>query len=207
MNLLRAVFPERVVCVACARPSKGELLCADCAAELETLRLDAMYHGTYRYQGVAKKLVHRLKFDNVTAAATVLARAMAQDALQLHLPPDTVVTWVTMPEKRKRMRGIDHGQVLAQAVALRLGLPAKRLLIRSEKHSLRTQRGASRAQRLQNLQGLFTAETALPRHVLLVDDVTTTGATMQTCAQCLFSGGAKVYTLTATRVMERWSNR
>lgn len=200
MNLLRALYPERVVCVACGRPSNGELVCAACTKELEGLRLDGLrLHAAYRYEGVAKKLVHRLKFDNVTAAATVLARAMAMDAVLLHLPPDTVVTWVTMPEKRKRIRGIDHGQVLARAVALRLGLQARRLLIRSEKHSLRTQRGSSRARRLQNLQGLFTAEEHLPRHVLLVDDVTTTGATMQTCTQCLCQGGARVFGLTATR--------
>lgn len=201
MNLLRVIYPERVVCVVCSRPTHGEFLCADCQEELEKLRLDgARLHASYRYEGVAKKLVHRLKFDNVTAAATVLARAMALDAAKLHLPPDTVVTWVTMPEKRKRVRGIDHGQVLAQAVALRLGLETKRLLIRSDKHSMRTQRGASRAKRLQNLQGLFTAEKNLPRHVLLVDDVTTTGATLQTCTQCLCRGGARVTCLTATRV-------
>lgn len=201
MNLLRVIYPERVVCVVCSRPSHGEFLCSVCQEELEKLRLDgAKLHASYRYEGVAKKLVHRLKFDNVTAAATVLARAMALDAVKLRLPPDTVVTWVTMPEKRKRMRGIDHGQVLAQAVALRLGLKAKRLLIRSNKHGMRTQRGASRAQRLQNLQGLFAAEKDLPRHVLLVDDVTTTGATLQICTQCLCRGGARVTSLTATRV-------
>lgn len=201
MNLLRVIYPERVVCVVCSRPSHGEFLCSVCQEELEKLRLDgAKLHASYRYEGVAKKLVHRLKFDNVTAAATVLARAMALDAVKLRLPPDTVVTWVTMPEKRKRMRGIDHGQVLAQAVALRLGLKAKRLLIRSNKQSMRTQRGASRAQRLQNLQGLFAAEKDLPRHVLLVDDVTTTGATLQICTQCLCRGGARVTSLTATRV-------
>ncbi len=201
MNLWRVVYPERVVCVACGRPSRGELLCTACAEELDTLRLDSpRLHAAYRYAGVAKKLVHRLKFDNVTAAATVLARGMALDAVQMHLPPDTVVTWVTMPDKRRRMRGIDHGQVLARAVALRLGLECRRLLIRSEKHSLRTQRGASRAKRLQNLQGLFAAEGNLPRHVLLVDDVTTTGATLQTCTQCLCRDGARVFCLTATRV-------
>lgn len=201
MNLLKALYPERVVCVACGRPSRGELLCAACAEELEKLRLDGpRLHAAYRYEGVAKRLVHRLKFDNVTAAATVLARAMAMDAVQMHLPPDTVVTWVTMPEKRRRMRGIDHGQVLARAVALRLGLECRRLLIRSPRHSLRTQRGATRAQRLQNLQGLFAAEEHPPRHVLLVDDVTTTGATMQTCTQCLCQRGARVFGLTATRV-------
>lgn len=201
MNLLRVLYPERVVCVVCGRPSRGELLCAPCEDELKKLRLDGTReHASYKFEGVARKLVHRLKYDNVTAAATLLARAVALDAAKMGLSPDTVVTWVTMPEKRKRIRGIDHGQVLARAVGLRLGYPVKRLLIRSGKHPLRTQRGSSRARRLRNLQGLFTVEAELPKYILLVDDVTTTGATMETCSTCLRQGGAHVVCLTATKV-------
>lgn len=202
MSLLSILYPERVVCVACGRPSNGQLLCSHCAAELEDLRLDgALELAAYRYDGVAKTLVHRLKFDNVTAAATVLARGMALDAMKLHLSPDTVITWVTMPEKRKRERGIDHGQVLARAVGLRLQLPVKRLLVRSEERPFATQRGSSKERRLRNLRGMFTAGKELPRYVLLVDDVTTTGATMETCAACLRAGGAHVLTLSATKVV------
>lgn len=201
MNLLRALYPERVVCVACGRPSQGDLLCTKCEDELKQLRLDGTReHASYRFEGVARQLVHRLKYDNVTAAATILARTVALDAAKLGLSPDTVVTWVTMPEKRRRIRGIDHGQVLARAVGLRLGYPVKRLLIRSGKHPLRTQMGSDRAARLRNLQGKFSAEAELPRYVLLVDDVTTTGATMEICSTCLRQGGAHVVCLTATKV-------
>lgn len=202
MNLLRILYPERVICAVCQRPAGGELICPACAEELEGLRLDGLTErAAYRYDGVAKKLVHRLKYDNMTAAATVLARAMALDAMRLYLPPDTVVTWVTMPRRRMLERGIDHGQVLARAVALRLGLKAKRLLIRSGENPFRTQRGSSKEKRLRNLQGMFTAEKNLPRYILLVDDVLTTGATLETCSACLRKGGAHVICLTATKVV------
>ena len=201
MKLMRMVYPERVVCIVCGRPSRGEFLCPVCAGELEELRLPGeREHASYRYDGVAKKLVHRLKFDCVTAAAAVLARAMALDAAKLHPSPDAVVTWVSMPEKRKRIRGIDHGRVLASAVGLRLNLPVKQLLIRSGKHPLRTQRGSSKERRMRNLVGMFTPAENLPRYILLVDDVTTTGATMETCCACLRQAGAHVIHLTATKV-------
>lgn len=201
MNLLRALYPERVICVVCGRPSQGEFLCGKCEEELRELRLEGTReHASYKFEGVARNLVHRLKYDNVTAAATILARAVALDAAKLGLSPDTVVTWVTMPEKRKGIRGIDHGQVLARAVGLRLGFPVKRLLIRSGKHPLRTQMGSDRAARLRNLQGKFSAEKELPKYILLVDDVTTTGATMEACSACLRQGGAHVVCLTATKV-------
>lgn len=202
MKLLRALYPERVVCLVCGRPTDGEFLCAGCEAELAELRLDSPgQRAAYHYDGVAKKLVHCLKYDCVTAAATVLAREISRCAVQLHLSPDTVVTWVTMPGLRKKMRGIDHGQVLAQAVGLRLGLPVKPLLIRSGKHPLRTQRGSSKARRLRNLEGLFSPVEELPKYVLLVDDVTTTGATMETCCNCLRRAGAQVNHLAATKVV------
>lgn len=202
MKLLRALYPERVICVACGRPSDGEFLCPKCEEELAALRLDSPgQHAAYHYDGVAKELVHRLKYDCLTASATVLAREISRCAVQLHLSPDTVVTWVTMPDLRRKMRGIDHGRVLAQAVALRLGLPARQLLIRSGKHPLRTQRGSSKAKRLRNLVGMFSPVEEMPKYVLLVDDVTTTGATMETCCACLRRAGAQVTHLAATKVV------
>lgn len=202
MKLLRALYPERVICVVCGRPADGEFLCPRCEEELAELRLDSPgERAAYCYDGVAKELVHRLKYDCVTAAATVLAREISRCAMQLHLSPDTVVTWVTMPKLRKKMRGIDHGQVLAQAVGLRLGLPVRQLLIRSGKHPLRTQRGSSKARRLRNLVGMFSPVEELPKYILLVDDVTTTGATMETCCACLRQAGAQVIHLAATKVV------
>lgn len=202
MSLLRIIYPERVLCAACARPSHGEWLCENCRSEMESLRLDgAREHSSYRYEGVVRQLVHRLKFDNMTAAATILAQGMALDALKMHIAPDTVVTWVTMPDKRRKERGIDHGRVLARAVALRLGLECRALLVRSAERPFDTQRGKDKQRRLRNLEGLFSPVESLPRYVLLVDDVCTTGATMETCAGCLRRGGAHVMTITAAKVV------
>lgn len=123
--LLDALYPERTACLVCARPSRGERLCPACAAELDALRLDGAHDGwmgaAYRYQGAARKLVHQLKYGCVEDAARLLALAMADTARGMGLPPDTVVTWVSMPERRRRMRGIDHGRLLAEHVAASLG--------------------------------------------------------------------------------------
>ena len=204
--LLDVFYPERAACLVCGRPSHGMQLCTGCAAELNVLRLDGereLWLGAaYRYQGVARKLVHRLKYDCVEDAVRLLACAMAENARAMALPRDTVVTWVSMPEKRRRMRGIDHGRLLAESVAGAMGLTCRALLERCGRGLGRTQRGLGRTARQLNLQGAFRCAGDIPSHVLLVDDVYTTGATMRECTACLREGGAcRVDTLTACRVM------
>lgn len=119
----------------------------------------------------------------------------------LTLPPETVVTWVTMPRRRLRSRGIDHGRLLAEAVAAELGLPCCQLLNRRNDRS-RAQAQMNLTGRLQNLTGAFSPDHAMDFPVLLVDDVLTTGTTARRCADALRQGGATGITvLTVTRAL------
>ncbi len=227
--LMDAVYPRGIVCLCCAMPSHGALLCQDCREEIERLRLQeplcplcghptengrcGFCHGqvpgrmraVWRHTGAARTLVHRLKHGAMADSAAVMAEAMADEALSLSLPEDTVVTWVAMPAARRRVRGIDHGRVLAQAVAARLGLPCQGLLARREEG--RTQQGLDRQARLTNLKDGFACVGRLNAPVLLVDDVMTTSATARACAECLLKAGApSVTVLTATQAGSRFTD-
>ena len=220
--LLSAVYPRRTICLLCAGLSRGESLCEACQERLVGAQLTGTLcpvcghplegtacrfcHGkspcrmrsVWRHEDAALILVHRLKYQAVADCALPLARGMADMAQTMNLPPDTVVTWVTMPRKRLRERGVDHGRVLAEATARLLGLPCQRLLIRrGEGH---TQHGLNREERLKNLMDAFFCEEKLTRPVLLVDDVMTTSATARSCAKCLRAAGApEVVVITATQ--------
>jgi ComF family protein len=183
----------------------GELLCPDCEDGLKTMRLtpaergDGSIQSVYRYDGVAKMLVRLLKEDCTADAALVLADGISAAVRDMHLPPDTLITWVSMPELRRRKRGIDHGRTLCEAVAVQTGLEVRQLLVRTR--HVHTQRGLNRDKRLTNLEGRFTAKVEPGRPVLLVDDVLTTGATADVCVRALRQAGSgPVYVLTATRV-------
>jgi len=146
--------------------------------------------------------VHRLKYDGIVQAASVLAISMAEMLREALLPEDLVVTSVPMPARRRRERGIDHGRELAQCVAAQMHLPYCMLMKRSG--GGRTQQGLSREKRLRNLTGAFTAELLDGRPVLLIDDVFTTGATAQICAQALRDAGAgNVWVITATQAQRK----
>ena len=223
---LEVLYPTGLTCLLCGEPSRGETLCADCARSLAEERLtgpvcprcghplredvcafcgeDFPAHGmraVWRHAGAARTLVHRLKYEGLTEAVPILSRGMAEAAEKLPLPKDTVVTWVTMPAKRLRERGVDHGRCLAEATAKRLGYEARPLLLRVREPE--TQQGLNRASRMTNLKGSFRAQDAQGLTVLLCDDVTTTGATALLCAACLKAGGAAaVWIVTATQSAE-----
>lgn len=204
-RLEEVLWPRGFECICCDEYSQGLQLCTACRRELADLRLSPEHAGNdmvrslFRYDGAAKKLVLALKLENVADAALPLAEAMADAIKDMQLPPETVLTWVTMPEIRRRKRGIDHGRRLCEAVAKCSGMPAQRLLSRTGR--FHTQRGLSREERLRNLNGTIVCHQAVTIPVLLIDDVLTTGATISVCAEVLQKAGAPaVYALTATKV-------
>lgn len=206
MRLLRvladALWPRGLQCLCCERCTDGELLCPECAAQLQRLRLpmeNGPVQSVWVYSGCASRLVVGLKDNCIADCAKVLAEGMAEVVRDMQLPSDTVLTWATMPKARLRERGIDHGRMLCEEIAARTGMKARKLLVRTRDGH--TQRGLSKVQRWRNLEGRFGCKEALSGAVLLIDDVLTTGATVQTCSDVLKRGGAQeVFVITATRV-------
>lgn len=118
-------------------------------------------------------------------------REFAQDiALRLEcygVTAQTVITWAPTSDARRRIRGVDQSEILARHVAAFLRLPTKQLL---RKVTRLAQTGAPRSQRLSQVQ--FIAR--VPRHVtsvIVIDDVVTTGATMNAAVRALQSQGVR----------------
>ncbi len=206
-SIREVISPNGLLCMICDDRSQGEYLCVNCRRALNALRIkpeDASAEGVrsvYRYDGVPKKLVCMLKFELQTDAAEVLADAMAEEILRMNLPPETVLTWVTMPDIRRIKRGIDHGRILCEAVASRCHFPARQLLIRTRRN-LHTQRGLGSKARMKNLRGTIVCRERFSGTVVLIDDVTTSGATANVCTEVLLKAGAeRVIPLAATRAI------
>jgi ComF family protein len=90
--------------------------------------------------------------------------------------------------QRRRRRGFDPAAELTAAVAPRLGLPACACLVRRDRER---QRGATRVQRRRAGRLAIELRAPPPRRVLLIDDVHTTGATLDACARVLRAGGCE----------------
>lgn len=210
--LLDLVYPEGAVCRACGKISSGDILCASCRTALrsdgslfrwDTEELDPELTAYYLtpHTGIARALVLRLKHQAEACAARPLADLLLPLPKDFSFSPDTVVTWVTMPETRRRDRMIDHGRILAEAAAKQLGLPCRQLIIRRETRE-KNQASLRREARQENLKNAFRPAEEISFPVLLVDDVLTTGTTARRCADALREGGAgQVTVLTFTRAV------
>ena len=136
------LWPHALGCLCCEELCPGQLLCPDCQSALDAMKLpddlskEGNVNSVYRYDGIARQLVVLLKDQCMADAADVLAQEMANAVKAMELPPDTVLTWVTMPEVRRKKRGIDHGRTLCKAVAKQMGMPMKQLLIRRDRKSV-----------------------------------------------------------------------
>ena len=210
MRLLRwleeILWPRGLGCLCCDEYCSGGLLCPTCRQALEAMKLQGDSAGegeirsVYRYESVARQLVVQLKDHCVADAAAVLADEMSAMIETMALPSNTVLTWVTMPEKRRIQRGIDHGRTLCEAISQKTGLPVRQLLRRTK--NSHTQRGLSRKARLTNIANSIGCEEHIDVPVLLIDDVLTTGATVSVCSNALRNAGApQVFALTATKVV------
>lgn len=158
-----------------------------------------------RFDGAARELVHRLKYGDRTELALTLGRMMAQAGHELLAEADFIVP---IPLHRTRLwtRRFNQAAALAQVLAQHSGVafgPAALARVKRTKQQI----GLTRPQRAENLQGAFKVLPGMKplvegRRILLVDDVLTTGATVNAAARALLRAGAtEVDILTFARVV------
>ena len=179
-------------------PVPHPLICARCAAEpppYDYARSAAVYGG------VMREAVHRFKFGGRRALARPLAELMVEQCGASL--PDGIAAVVPVPlaGDRERERGFNQAALLAERIARRLDVPVRARWL-ARRRATRPQSDLPAAERLANVRGAFRATRAVAgRHVLLVDDVLTTGATLAECARSLRAAGAgRIGVLTVARV-------
>ena len=158
------------------------------------------------YEGPVREALHALKFSGKTALAAPLGDLLLTAcAAGLPAAPDLVVP-VPLHRARERERGFNQAVLLGRRLARGLAVPFGGRALRRVR-STRPQAELSAVERRANVRGAFMVRPAAAlrgRHVLLVDDVLTTGATVSECAQVvLAAGAASVGVLTVARATGR----
>ena len=144
------------------------------------------------YRGAAREAVLRFKFTGLACYAPALARMMADCIAFARLAQPELVTWVPVSRRRRRRRGYDQAELLAQELGRRLDVPVAGLLVKTVEN--KTQSSLRAPERRANVLGVYQArqpEAIAGRRILLIDDIITTGATLEECSRVLLSAGAR----------------
>jgi len=186
------------LCPLCGSPSSGDQLCCQCqqaAPAIDGIRSVAFFEGPLR------QAVHAFKYRGLRSLAAPLASLMVVYCRRHPLPADVIVP-VPLHRSRLRERGYNQATLLAQALGAEIGLPVRKdWLVRTRVTP--PQVGLDVSERKMNVAGAFhcrDGDAVAGCRGLLIDDVCTTGATLESCSLALRQAGARsVWAFTLAR--------
>ena len=181
-----------LACVCCGLPlPDGGARCRDCRRRRRAFRF--LRSGGI-YEGSLKKLIRSFKYSGRQDLARPLAGLLAEVWIgEERLRPVDVVVPVPLHWRRERKRGFNQAAALAEVFGKKAGLPVLEGALRRRKAG-RSQTELKREERRENVKDAFEArrpEELRGKTILLVDDVCTTGATLEACARALKEAGAR----------------
>ncbi len=192
-------YNDKVFCNHCGRKLKAPAeYCSTCREEL--LSIDKA-RSVFDYDKPISSLIKRAKYDKRLYLIDMFAVYLSNLYLKSYFNAD-YICFVPMTEKAKKKRGYNQGELLARRVAEKVNVEVLEA-IEKVKETTR-QAKLNRSQRLQNLEEAFRVKSrklVKDKTIVIIDDVTTTGATAENLAKKLKSAGAKtVYLLTVASV-------
>lgn len=176
------------LCPRCGTPKSKDFVCANCRDRcyvFDGLRAYAIYSGALR------NAIHRLKYQRDIALAETLSCYLVELYHETRWEIDLIVP-VPLGVVRKRERGYNQAALIAYPFALAVQIPCSSKTLRRIKGTS-SQVDLGYAQRIENVKNAFWADPqkVAEKAILIVDDVTSTGATLNACAEALKNAGAK----------------
>lgn len=193
---------NQFVCPICQRPSLNGATCLDCKNKTY---LDGLIFATYYDRPLIKKLIQKMKYYFIKDVAEILAelpiKLIINSNLYSSLQPDLVIP---IPLHRKKIleRGFNQSEIIAQKIAQKFNWPLGNNIIARIKNT-KSQTKLKKEKREQNIAGAFTVcdkKIIKNKNIILIDDVVTTGATLEEAAKVLKKSGAKsVWAITVAK--------
>ncbi len=187
-NFLDVIFPRQ--CYVCKK--EGETPCSNCLRSFDQPLNTTHYFITSRYSFKdrrVKNIIHAIKFFGRRDLISPLAQQLVE------LLPEHPANWTLVPIPshffRKITRGYNQAELLAKELSKLSAIPVDDTMLLKKKHTHRQAVAKSRKDRLKGQKGSFVASASSHgKHIILIDDVTTTGATLLEARSCLLQQGA-----------------
>jgi ComF family protein len=191
------------ICEACGLPQMGPGLCERCQQKPPAFKL---LRSWAVFEDPVQGALHRLKYRRDVGMGEALSHQMSAFVRQLAWPVDTLIP-IPLGKKRLQERGYNQVAMVAIPLSIQLRLDYHpSALVRARE--TRSQVGLSANERQENVKDAFFAEGVKVngRSILLMDDVSTTGATLSSAAEALYASGAReVFALTVARALPHHS--
>ena len=183
--LLPRIMPP--LCPRCGKPQSSGIPCPSCVgwqAKIDGIR------SPFQFDGVMRQAIYQLKYKNLRALAELLAELL-QDYLATNPVPGEVLVPVPLHQKRLRERGYNQSNLLARELGKLINLPVVDDCLIRHQHAPPQARTATIDERQQNVANAFICRDhrLKDKQVLLIDDVSTSGATLDACAAALKATG------------------
>lgn len=154
---------------------------------------------TFQQDGIVQKLLHQIKYNNQPQLAVELGERYAVElAAKFEVMPFELIIPVPLHFKKRKIRGYNQSEMFANGLAAKWNIPVNTKALTREVFTT-TQTSKTRIERWKNVESIFTIndKSILDKHILLVDDVITTGATIEACANALIDQGADALSVAA----------
>lgn len=186
-----------LICPVCGNSSPSGETHSNC---VNKYGLDGLI-SIWDYDGLVKKLIYKVKYDNVTDIITMFIKktfgliAKDHDRFSTFLSfvnsSNTHITYVPMYVRRAKRRGFNQSEIIARQIGSIFC--HKRVKLLNRLINTKSQTGLDKKERLQNIKDSFVLnrDKHISRNVLLIDDIFTTGATMHECCKILKQAGAQ----------------
>ncbi len=171
------------LCPRCGKPQSSGILCPSCVswqAEIDGIR------SPFRFEGVIRQAIHQLKYRNIRALALPLAKLLS-DYLTTNPVPGEVLVPVPLHPKRLRERGYNQSNLLAHELGKLINLPVIDDCLIRQRHAPPQTKASTVDERRSNVANTFSCcnHGLRGKQTLLIDDVSTSGATLDACATVL----------------------
>lgn len=170
-------------CRRCGRPVSAEgSLCRDCLLH----RSAVSGRSLYAYDGIVRDSIHRFKYESRRGYGSYYAEALwKREGDYIRSVSADMLVPVPLHAKRLRQRGYNQASVVAGELSRLTGIPWKELLVRTRVTA--PQKGLGYGMRTQNIAGAFAVaeRETVPDSILLIDDIYTTGSTVEACGKAL----------------------
>jgi len=205
------VFPR--ICLVCS--SNTEYLCDHCLAKIKKARLKCLrcnknnpfgrycfscekpflpdkIISAFVYRDHIKNVIHQYKYEDAFILAKDLAKALLPLVRSISGYRKFTLSFIPLSDKKFKTRGYNQAELLAREAGKLLNMRVANLMNRSTQEETQVTSKTKRA-RKQNIKGVFKIKNgvSVPANIILVDDVVTTGATVEEATKVLKRAGAK----------------